>query len=368
MHLATQHQRRALSEVFDVLLATVLYTKHTEQKRRQQLLQQNYATTTTNSNSNDSSFSVDIEDQDENQQESNSDENASPLPPMSNYLPTELSLALTEIQSLQRKDPKQKVPPASQFVDSPVRRMRFPLGPKTSSPQDSLLYRAKLSREAGSSNIKKSNSNVSMSENSFAAALGSVDVGIESSHSTVAAVVEPFDSVTIQSNSARDREGNEAVAKSSVVADSSSSTRLKMKVTMSIAPTIEGDNHSALSLPTTQRKVHLQTVHTFMAAGDDTLSPPDEDGLSLGGLVDLRLAVPSLLQPRAMAFAVTIVLRAAQEDRVQLVSEGLLPADRYNLTYLLHSVDKKHSLAKPTILPQRCPPYNNNNNKTHFSK
>ena len=334
LHLATQHQRRALSEVFDVLLATVLYTKHAE--RRQQLHQQQHLPPTTISNSNDSSFSVDIEEQEESQQGSRSDDNAPPL--VSNALPSELSLALTDIQSqsLQRNDAMKKgVPPSSQFANSPVRRTRFPMGPKTASPRDSLLYRAKLSRDAGISNNNSSNSNVSSSDYSLVAALGGADAPVGSSQDAAAAV-GLFDSFT-QSTSARDPEGHAVVAMSSMAAESSSSTRLKMKVTMSIAPHAAGDSDSSPSLPTTvQRKVHLQTVHNFLVAGNDDndsmlLQQPDEDGLSMGGLVDLRLAMPSLLQPRAMAFAVTVVLRAAQEDRVQLVSEGLLPADRCDL-------------------------------------
>ena len=55
---------------------------------------------------------------------------------------------------------------------------------------------------------------------------------------------------------------------------------------------------------------------------DEDEDEENEDGLSLEGLVDLRKAQPSLLQPRALAQAVSIALRAAQEDRVVLIAEG----------------------------------------------
>lgn len=55
---------------------------------------------------------------------------------------------------------------------------------------------------------------------------------------------------------------------------------------------------------------------------DHPRSFDDEDGLLQGGLVDLRKVQPSLLQPRTLAQAVSVALRAAQEDRVILIAEG----------------------------------------------
>jgi hypothetical protein len=107
-------------------------------------------------------------------------------------------------------------------------------------------------------------------------------------------------------------------AVSDLKVEGSSSTRTVMKVTIDT-------RHAAA-----QRNVHVQTTHTFSNAAalvELAGGPVDEDGLRVGGFVDLRRVQPGLLKPRAVATAVAAALSAAQADRLQLMAEGVLPPD-----------------------------------------